>query len=177
MARNQVIRRSFRSSPGRLTEWIAASEKTGATALPANTIILIESLTTAEKAKLPFTVTRVRGEIWFRSDQVAADEFVPAAYAMAIVSDEAIAAGAGSLPFPATNPSSDLFFVHQFLFAGIVLNEAAGTDQTVWQRYTIDSKAQRKVAPGSDIAVLIENSSATQGALFVANFRMLVKLS
>ncbi len=52
-----------------------------------------------------------------------------------------------------------------------------GAGQRVSQ-YVIDSRAQRKVQQGEDIAVVVANGAAAAlGISFVLNFRMLVKLS
>ncbi len=180
MARTRVISRSFAGRVGerRKTEWLASADATGTTNLGAATKILDQSLTTVEKAKLPFTVVRVRGMVYVQSDQVAADEEQFGAVGFAVVSDLAVAAGIASIPDPISNENSDLWFVHQFFFAGTRAGGGAGTGVPTLNGVTFpfDSKAMRKVEEGSDIAVVLSNADAAFGLQYIVKFRLLIKL-
>ncbi len=173
MARNRVVRRSFQKSPGRLTEWFAGVPSE--IALGGASFIVASSLNAAGLAKRPFTVTRTVGLLAVRSDQVVATEFPFGALGLIVVSDKAVATGATAIPDPITEQASDEWFLYQAFVADGAQNVGAG--QRVSQ-YVIDSRAQRKVQQGEDIAVVVANGAAAAlGISFVLNFRMLVKLS
>ena len=176
MARNRTARRSFgfRSSPGRLTEWVARPFSTAGVALAASTGLIDTAFSTTSLAKRPFTITRVVGLLSIQSDQNAAVELVFGALGFAVVSEEALTAGFASVPNPVSNPDSDLWHVYQS-FA------AEGSSSTNVGRpimhFPFDSRAQRKVADGQDCVAVIANSSAADGLTYVLNYRMLLKLS
>ncbi len=167
----------FRRSGGarRATEWFASADITIVTQLAAATKLLSQSLTTAELAKLPFTVVRTRGMFLVQSDQIAASEEQLIGLGFGVFSDTAVTAGVASLPDPITNESDDLWFVHQFGLASVWAGE--GTEgQARGLVYHFDSKAMRKVEEGSDVAVVISNGSSVFGLEFWLKFRLLVKL-
>ena len=172
---NRVIRgRSFagRRSPGRLTEWLPSANITIFTQLGGGTFILDQTLTTAEKAKLPFTVTRTVGTIWVASDQFAAPELPFGAMGMMVVSDKASATGATAVPDPITEEGSDEWFTYQSF-----LGYADAANGAPYTGYHFDSRAQRRVVDGEDIAVVVANARAGQDLRYVLKFRLLVKLS
>ena len=176
MARNLMVRRSFRgrSSPGRLTEWFASAVQTDYLALPANTVVLDQSLTTIEKAKRPFTVTRVVGSLFLQSDQNAAVETPFGAFGMIVVTEAAVAAGIASIPNVYSSAENDGFFVHQFMSAEGSASTNVGRPL---ERFSFDFRSQRKVQDGEDIAVVLQNGNLTDGLDYLVSFRMLVKLS
>ncbi len=172
MARN-IVRRSFsgRRSPGRLTEWFGSADISAATALAAATFNFSQSLTATELAKRPFTVTRTIGSIWVASDQNAQFEDAFGAIGFIVVSDKAVATGVTALPDPITQESSDEWFVYRAFKAGI-----QGTLQE-FTEHQFDSRAQRKVGDGEDIAVMVANAHSAHALDFILKFRLLVKLS
>ncbi len=114
-------------------------------------------------------------QFFIQSDQAAATELVHVAVGGAVVSDQAIAAGVGSIPTPFAEIGSDLWFLHdqlttQFLFGTGVgfINDGVSKD--------VDSRAMRKVEDGEDVAIVIENSTVGQGSITTTAGRMLVKL-
>ena len=176
MARNIVVRRSFRGrvSSGRLTEWFGTSFPTVETALPANSFIISLQLTAAELAKRPFTITRTVGLLAMRSDQAAAAEFPFGAFGGIVVSDKAIALGATAVPDPVTQSSSDEWFVYRVIAAS---GEASTNAGFAMMKYEFDSRAQRKVQDGEDVAFVVANANASDAFQFFLALRMLVKLS
>ena len=78
------------------------------------------------------------------------------------------------MPAPIANEDSDLWFVWQPFFATAGTSSASQSDG--WRLFPFDSKAQRKVEEGDDIAVMLENAHATAGLEYILKFRMLVKL-
>ena len=156
---------------------MASADITASQNLAANSVILSQSLTAVEIAKLPFTVVRTRGYIWMKSDQVAATREPFGALGMSVVSQAAIAIGVTAVPLPIFDENSDLFFVHQFFMSGFTFVSAAGFQGAdSWGTYMFDSKAMRKVQEGEDVAVVVENAGSAGGIQFLLKFRLLIKL-
>ncbi len=93
------------------------------------------------------------------------------AYGICIVSQDAFAAGVASMPGPFSDASSDLWMVHQFMFAPVRVG--TGGFQEVAIQYTIDSQAMRKVTEEERVVSIVENGHATHGALFLIELRLL----
>ena len=165
-------RRIMAPARRRATEWFGSADITGSTVLAAATFTFAQSLTAAELAKRPFTITRTVGQIWVASDQVAALEFPFGALGFQVVSDKAVATGATALPDPITEKSSDTWFTYQsFAAAGGPIDGSGGTI------FDFDSRAQRKVEDGSDVAVMVTNADANFGLRFILQFRLLIKVN
>ena len=169
---------ALRQGQRRLTEWGAGAVPSVTTNLAANTVLLHQAFTGAQLADVvPMTVVRVRGELWVRSDQVAASRTPFGALGFAVVSEQARAAGVASVPDPTTNALSDLWFVHQFWATDFTFITGAGFQGgSTFSRYSFDSKAMRKVVDGNAIVIVIANSASAGGIDFVMNFRILFKL-
>lgn len=175
--------RGFRSGTSRAVVRVGAKRETiwfsvswAGNAMTALGGTIYNSLNAAALALRPFTVIRTRLLLQARSDQTAATEDFFGAFGMAVVSDQAVAAGVASIPTPITDLGSDLWFVHQ-MFAGGVM--AGGTpvegNPRVFQ-YTIDSKAMRRVDVGEDIVQVGEvDTGAGNGTFMAVGGRMLVK--
>ena len=120
------------------------------------------------------TILRTRIELFIVSDQLAVAEFQQGAFGLYVVSDLAFAAGAASIPSPVTDGSDDGWFVHQTF-----IGESSQAVEAGWNgmRYTIDSKAMRKVPEGSIAAVVIENTSILNALQFGVGIRMLSKIT
>ena len=175
MARNRMARRSFgfRSGPRRLTEWGARDFATDAIALAANTFVLDSVGNAAFLAALPLTIVRSVGLLSVSSDQNAAVETVIGSMGMLIASEKAVGLGAASLQDPVTDASSDSWFQYQAFAADGSASTNVGRRM---YHFPFDSRAQRKVEEGSQLAILVANASATAGLEYVLNFRFLVKL-
>ncbi len=173
--RGHIVVRSRRRSI-----WLASALEVGNTNLSANTSILDQAITGAQIVTFgPGTITRTIGSLWVGSDQTVATENVPGALGMAVVSEEARAAGAASCPQPYANAQSDLFFQHLFWISQNVV----GSDNTGVlgaggiMRYDFDSRGQRKIEDGQAIVIMLENNSGAFGTVFNIAFRMLYKTS
>ncbi len=132
------------------------------------------SLNAAALALRPFTVVRTHFEVMMISDQAAAVEQQVAGLGIAVVSDQAIAVGITAVPTPVSELGSSLWFVNQLLLG----EESHQTDLTLApNRYSIDSKAMRKVETGSDIGVMLETITigGSGGAIFNVGGRILIK--
>ncbi len=178
MARRN-IRRSFVGGRAqrRLTEWQGyTAGLTDAVNLAAATSQLDSSTTEATLASVvPATIVRVWGELWIKSDQLAATENPYGAYGMAVVSEQARALGVTALPAAMADSGSDLWFVQGLWHAGVSVSTVAGTEQ-LWSRYSFDSRAMRKISDGEGIVFMIENQHATHGARYQLFYRTLFKL-
>ena len=157
---------------GRLTEWFGSAQITSVSTLAANSIVLDQSLTALEMAKRPFTITRTVGVLWVKSDQQAGQEEPIAAVGGMVVSSKAVSVGVTAVPTPLTNKDDDGWFLYQFGVA-----EGGTLTGQPFYTYPFDSRAQRKVVDGEDIAITLENSNAAHAMEYILQFRMLVKLS
>ena len=176
MARSRVMRRSsgFRRSPGRLTEWFGAPFTTQPVPLANSTFLLDSSLGATGLAKRPFTITRTIGLLSILSDQNAAVEVPFGAMGFQVVSEKAVATGVTAVPDPVTEVDDDAWFVYQAWCAEGTASTNAGRPI---QQFPFDSRAQRKVEDGQNLAVVVANANNNSGAQYVLNYRILVKLS
>ncbi len=142
----------------------------------APTALIFSSGSAALLALRPFTVVRVRGIMMIRSDSLAANETFGVDLGMCVVSDQASAIGVTAVPTPATDKSSDLWFVYESLFAHLNIGSGAGTgvpvQNGVFKSY--DSKAMRKVEEGQDLLTVAENE--INGVVLTHTARILLKL-
>ena len=161
-------------APRRLTAWsdIAAGASSGVAGG-----VLLNSGNAALLAFRPFTIVRTHLEVLIFSDQVAAQESQLGAIAGAVVSDEAVAIGVTAVPTPTTNANSDLFFFHQWLMNQFEFASGTGWQADAGTRYTIDSRAMRKVNDDQDVIIVSEmNGTASNGFTLLTAGRMLIKL-
>ncbi len=122
----------------------------------------------------PFTILRTRLEINFRSDQTAAGETPNAAYGHIVVKETATTIGITAVPTPQTEEDAD-WFIYQGMICSVVSLTSVGYDGNQGVRYSIDSKAMRKVGPQDDVASVIELDAAA-GALINVEGRQLIQL-
>ena len=173
MARRRFAGPVLRQGQRRKTVWIA----TPATAFTLSAVggTLLASLNATALALRPFTIVREHLEVWIRSDQTAAAEDQLGAIAAAVVSDEASAAGVNSVPTPVTEAGSDLFYLHQWLLSSTFGGDGGG-GAVRGVRYSIDSKAMRKVDIGQDNILVGEFDASGNGFVLLVAGRTLVKL-
>ena len=166
--------RTFRrGAPKRLTQWIGLGLAADAV---DNSSVLSAKLNATALALRPFTVIRTHIEILQQTDQSTASEDMGAAFGMCVVSESASGAGVASVPTPITDADSDLFFVHQWMIASFLLKTAVGVADPSGTRYTIDSKAMRKVNNDQDVIIVVEGDSSGEGMVINSAGRMLIKL-
>ena len=171
---NRIVRRRSQSVVvgARRRESVWFSSAIAATTLGSGSVILY-SLNAAALAFRPFTIIRTILDIAIRSDQAAAVEVQSVAIGKAVVSDQAAAVGVTAVPTPVTDVGSDLWFLHQTMFA----EESALTDRAkphgLWH---IESRAMRKVLDGQTMLTILEVNGATgQGAIIRTMGRFLIK--
>ena len=162
-----------RRSVRRLTEWVSTTPETVFQGLSAATAILDSSFTGAD----PEILIRVVGELMVSSDQTAGTEDPFGAVGICIVSDQVFAQGVASILTPYTDAESDLWVMHQFWAAPMLVASAIGF-QNIAQRYTLSSKAMRKVSPDETVCLVIENGAQSPNAAkYRLDVRILSKLS
>jgi len=164
--------RFIRPAP-RTKLWIGAG--IGTVTLVGNSRVLVSSLSVGALLLRPFTILRTRQLLHFFSDQTATPETPFGAFGSIIVSDQARAAGAGSVPAPSGvdgDPEAD-WFVWQALSDDFQFKTAVGFQSDSGVQYVIDSKAMRKVGQNDDLVTIGEMDSAVGGLLVVLGRRLI----
>ncbi len=122
------------------------------------------------------TVIRTRGMFGILTDAATASEFQHGAFGMIVVNDLAAAAGAASIPGPVVDASDDGWFVWEpFLSAQESVGATAVT--VPMSVFHFDSKAARRVEQGFQIAIMVENASATHAFDVLSAFSQLSKVN
>ena len=165
-SRHRIVRSVRRS-----TQWLGSAVETGPSTLAAASVVLDQTFAFGE----PATIIRTRGQLYIRSDQGAATEEPFGAMGIAVVTNEAAAAGVASVPTPMTEKASDSWFVWQPFLADVFFSDATGT-RNAFRIFEFDSKAMRKVHDGNTGVLVLENANASDGLNYMVSFRMLVKL-
>ena len=174
MGRSRSFVRGARAiSHVRQTEWGGSADISAFTTLAAGAAVLDQSLTTDD----PETIVRTRGVIWVKSDQESAEENPFGAMGIAIVSDQAAAAGVASVPTPITEIDSDLWMVYVPWATSVWDTGGAALTAVNGFAYEFDSKAMRKISADETVVVVVENASSANGVKFAINFRMLFKVN
>ncbi len=133
-------------------------------ALDAKAFVAVFVLSTA----FDETVTRVRGVLSVTSDQTGATQEIFGALGLVRITDRAGTAGAASIPGPITDIDDDGWMTYvPFCTRG------ASTTGSMQMVVPFDSKAQRIVRQGEQVAVMIENASAVDGIQIVLVLRLL----
>ena len=105
----------------------------------------------------------------------AVDLNIQGAFGLGIVSDQAFAAGAASVPGPWTDQDWDGWYVWQAFALSLEVTTDIGRLIPSNKEYVIDSKAMRKVGANETVVLVIESQSGSLNSFF--GFRTLVKLS
>ncbi len=158
--------------PGRKTIW--ANLTTTDTTMTATGGTIIFNLSAGGLLLRPFTIVRTYLQGSLFSDQAAAIETQACALGVAVVSEQASAIGVTAVPTPETDAESDLWLLHQRIFA----DESNLTDRIrPSTKFSFDSKAMRKVQDGEQMIVVAENIAAVSfGLILRLAGRMLLKL-
>ena len=139
------------------------------TSLPAGSKVLLGFFFLA--TAFEETLIRVRGHLSVSSDVASPIEPQQGAFGMIRVTDRARAVGATSIPGPITDGDDDGWFVWQPWSQ----RDASPVGDAKSFGYTIDSKAQRIVREGQELAVMIESaaSPSSEGAIVQVVLRAL----
>jgi len=103
-----------------------------------------------------------------------APEIQIGAFGLILVNDLAAAAGAASIPGPYTDRGDDGWFTYVPIAQG---NYVTGTpdqfDSNTYVQYQFDSSAKRILDEGRQVAIMVENRSASFGFNIQWGFRLL----
>ena len=172
MARRFTRGRGRLGSP-RETSWLSIDFDEQVLGAPGTAIT--HTMTAEELAKRPFTVIRTHLEVMLLSDQTSASEDQLVAVGLCVVSEQAVAIGITAVPTPITDLDSDLWYVHQVMLNRFQFASGIGFEPTAGRRYSIDSKAMRKVNNDEEMILVQEVSALAEGAVIVTGGRMLIK--
>ncbi len=163
MARGRVGSRRLGTFPARRpTVWDAGFQN-AANQLTTNSVVLMQSLIGLVGGRT--TLVRVRGELLVASSAVTIGDAADIAVGMGVVTNEARAAGVGSIPTPITSEEWDGWFWYQA--CSIIHRPLNVGSQTTCFRYVIDSKAMRIIDTDSQSIVLVAEMANETGAVTV----------
>ena len=157
----------------RETLWLGVDE-TNTTVGSVGAAVIINSLSVAALALRPFTIIRVRGNLFMVSDQQAASETYQAALGACVVSFQSSVIGVTAVPTPVTDRGSDLWFLYEAMFGRFTFGSGVAFIQGGENRQ-YDSKGMRKVNDDQDAIFVLENAFAA-GTTVGHEARMLIKL-
>jgi len=123
------------------------------------------------------TVLRTVGSIAVTSDQIVATENQQGALGLIVVSDEAVVAGAASIPGPLTNIADDGWFVHIPIFNKLVFSDATGYNFGTQTVVSFDFKSKRIIHEGQRIAMMFETTSNSAGLILDVIMRTLTMVT
>lgn len=168
--------RGFPARSRRLTSWVLGPEANDVGASANATVLWTQTTVTTE----PITVIRTRGvcQLYLTAASAIGDGFA-GALGIGIVSDQAAAAGAASVPDPKSEVDWDGWLWHSFFDLRVLSTTLAdGVNASVASvRIEIDSKAMRKWDESMTmIGVLGAVESGTAVMEMQADCRMLIKV-
>ena len=167
--------RQFRSRSGPNRTW-AGFHTAANVAVAANTKVLLGTFSQGV-AGIDETILRTVGILQVVTDQVAANENQVGALGMIVVNDLAVAAGAASIPGPITDIADDGWFLYVPFAQLFKFSTAVHWETNAGGQYQFDSKAKRKIQRGFQVAVMVENGSATDGLFVTAVVRQLAMIT
>ena len=144
------------------------------TTIVGGQVSILASLNAAALAFRPFTIVRTRMLVSFQSDQAAVSEQPMGALGGIVISEEAEAAGATSVPDPSGDSDGD-WFVWQPVNHAFNFLTAAGFEAPSNNQYMVDSKSMRKVGNNKQVSFVFEETNSV-GAVIALTGRMLLKL-
>ncbi len=171
---------SFRGSRGvrRETQWRGTVvSAVGPQIVAVSSKLLLGNITAAQFAgEVPLTLVRTRGVFGFHSDQISASEDQVGAFGIAIVEEQARAAGVASLPGPQTNSAWDGWLYWHAIQDRLAVATAVGVADHFQTVIEIDSKAMRKINDNEALVLIAENASASHVFSVSINVRTLYKM-
>ena len=118
---------------------------------------VLASCGVSELSAIDATVLRTRGDLLIAAIPDASTDSDVVGLGMAIVTDNARAAGGTSLPGPINDESSDVWFWHRYVpLDAVSLTAGDPTAITLNVRVEIDSKAMRKLVADQDAVLMAE---------------------
>ena len=125
---------------------------------------------------VPLTILRIRGEVVINMDGAADNASNQVTVGLGIISSDAFAAGAGSVPEPATESEYPWMYWYStpLRVADFSAIATEASQIAAASRLVVDSKAMRKVKPGESLVWVIETSAAIAINVTVGVTRVLV---
>ena len=161
--------RRFNTKSSRLTQWIGPADQ-GYLSVATGAKAIVSSLSFEE----PNTIMRSRGVVSVAPDTFGADVEFKGAYGKAIVSTDALVAGAASVPGPWTDPDWGGWYVWRSFAYFFEFSDATGL-RNLAQNFEVDSKSMRKVSPNESLVTIAESQA---GAFQIfSGVRTLIKLT
>ena len=168
--------RGFTRGSKRQTSWEFGFFSTGMTAVPANSVVLLASITAAAlDDDAPATIIRTRGVIGVSSDQTGADEQQLGGVGLTLVNDNARISGVAAVPAPVIDLDWDGWFVHQLFVQRQLFASNIGWHPNAVTQYEVDSKAMRKFTGEESLVLVAENTHPTHGLNIAVFLRILIK--
>ena len=169
--------RNFPTRVGRVkrqTTWVGPADQSFISVATGAKVIIASFDPGASGFNKP-TVVRTRGDVSIFPNSVTADLNIVGAYGLAIVSDQAFAAGVASVPGPWNSPGWDGWFVWRSFGYRVENVDSTGVNAPLSISQEVDSKAMRKVTENETI-VLVAESQAGAFSISMA-LRLLLKLA
>ena len=161
----------LRPSQRRKSTWVGQADQ-AFVSVGANASAIIASFPNTGNFDVPVTLIRSRGLLSVVPQVFTTDVNVIGAFGAAIVSAQAFAAGAGSIPGPWSNADFEGWFIWQAV--SYFYDVTTDVGRLVFPTQEIDSKAMRKFDTGETIVFMFESQAP---ALSVsAPVRLLFKL-
>ena len=166
--------RTFTRGSRRKTTWIGTADQ-GFQSVGANAKIILASFgIEGSEAGPASTVVRNRGVLSIIPAVVSSAQEIVGAYGMGVVSDQAFAAGAASIPGPWTDSDWEGWMV--WVPFAYRLEVSTDISRLLSQfDVVIDSKAMRKVTAGETMVQMVESQATAFNV--VAPLRTLFKLA
>ena len=162
-------RQGFVRSVKRKSNWIESADQSFV-AVGGGASVIHQSIVALDGE----TIVRTRGILLVGPDVFTADTNVIGAIGFAVVSEQAAAAGAASIPGPFSNGAWDGWFHHEFYCYRMEFIDGSGVLSPATVQVPFDSKAMRKTEANDRIVVMVESQASA--ALVGIYFRMLFKL-
>ncbi len=158
----------------RQTTWIGPADQNTVNVSSGGSAIIASFDPAANFLEAP-TIVRSRGQALVKLQAYSADLDFGGALGICVVTDEAFAAGAASIPRPFDDSDWGGWLVWRLFANRFELLDATGSLFPAGLALEIDSKAMRKVGQGETIVMMCESQT---GAMSVAmHVRMLLMLS
>ena len=170
MARSRIARVALGGRRRSNRSW-AGIISAAPTTIPAASKVLLGSFTPTVSGDI--TVLRTVGNISITSDQIAVDEQQLGAFGLIVVTDTALGVGITAVPGPVTDIADDGWFTYQSFGFELQVFDATGVNADFAHNLMFDSKGKRIVEDGRAVAVVCENSHATNGFEISFGIRML----
>ncbi len=165
MARRTILQRGTRKHNN---AWFGVISSTYVN-VPAASKVLLGSLVLSN-TNIDETQLRVIGGVSVISDVSTGEEQI-GSVGLIVVSTTAIAAGIASIPGSSSDSEDDGWFCHQFFAQDM---KFSGVQSTM---YPFQSKGRRVVQDGEGIAIVAENSHASEGLNIALQFRILSRVT